>query len=151
MNIENKKTEENELSTDEKIIKYLRFCARFLKHYGGGKGSGSQRRVLLMLHRHGAMTQRDILDRFGTRASSLSELLSKLEAKEYIIKTRNETDRRNYDVSITSAGLEALEEMESEYKLTTTELLADINPEDKEILSKLLEKLHHQWSQRKDD
>lgn len=151
MNTDDKKIQENELSTDEKIIKYLRFCAKFLRHNTGDKGSGSQRRVLFMLHEYGTMTQRDILGKFDIRASSLSELLSKLETKEYIIKTKNEIDKRNYDVSITPAGLDALKEMQAQYTLTATDFLSDISANDKEQLSILLEKLHKKWSQREDN
>ena len=132
--------------TDERIIKNLRYCAHFLRHHTEERGS--QRRVLHLLHRHGPMTQRDILELLGVRASSLSELLSKLEAKGYITKEKSEADKRNFDVALTESGKQALQEMQAQYNAVMSDLLSDFEAEEAEQLDVLLQKLHDVWQKR---
>lgn len=133
------------LPTEERIIRYLSHCAHFLRHQTEGKGS--QRRVLLHLRKHGPLSQREILDEMGVRASSLSELLSKLEGKGLIIKEKSETDKRNYNVSITPAGLEVLEELQRQYHASMADLLSGFPEEDKAELNRLLDKLNALWQE----
>lgn len=133
---------------DERIIKDLMYCSGFLRNHTEGKGS--QRRVLFFLHERGPMTQREILEEMGVRASSLSELLSKLEAKGYVEKTKSQTDKRNYNVSITESGIQALEEMRAKHQAAMSDLLSCLAPEERKQLATLLEKLHTLWSARAD-
>lgn len=134
---------------DERIIKDLMYCSGFLRNHTEGKGS--QRRVLFFLREHGPMTQRQILEEMGVRASSLSELLSKLEAKGYVKKEKSETDKRNYNVSITTEGIRALDEMHVKHQAAMSDLLSDLEPEERKQLAELLSKLHTLWSERDDD
>lgn len=132
-------------SEDEKLIHNLRRCSHYLRHNTEEKGS--QRRVLFLLHRKGPMTQKDLLDAMGVRAGSLSELLSKLEAKGCIAKEKSEADKRNYNVSITPAGLEILEELQRQYHAAMVDLLAGFPEEDKVELNRLLDKLNALWQE----
>lgn len=133
---------------DERIIKDLMYCSGFLRNHTEGKGS--QRRVLFFLREHGPMTQRRILEEMGVRASSLSELLSKLEAKGYVQKEKSETDKRNYNVSITAEGIRALDEMHTKHQAAMSDLLSGLEPDEREQLAALLSKLHSLWSERDD-
>ena len=130
-------------SEDEKLIHNLRRCGHYLRHHTEEKGS--QRRVLFLLRRRGPMTQKDLLDAMGVRAGSLSELLSKLEAKGCIAREKSEADKRNYNVTITPAGLEVLEELQRQYHASMAALLVDFPDEDKVELNRLLEKLQNAW------
>ena len=131
---------------DERIIKNLRYCAHFLRHHTEARGS--QRRVLHLLSRHGSMTQRDLLEQLGVRASSLSELLSKLEAKGFITKEKSEADKRNFDVALTESGKQALQEMQVQYNVVMADLLSDFDAEEAARLDTLLQKLHDVWQKR---
>lgn len=133
---------------DERIIKDLMYCSGFLRNHTEGKGS--QRRVLFFLREHGPTTQRQILEEMGVRASSLSELLSKLESKGYVQKEKSETDKRNYNVSITAEGLLALDEMHAKHQAAMADLLSGLEQEEREQLAALLSKLHTLWSERDD-
>lgn len=133
---------------DERIIKNLRYCAHFLRHHTEARGS--QRRVLHLLGHHGSMTQRDLLERLGVRASSLSELLSKLEAKGFITKEKSEADKRNFDVALTESGVQALHEMQVQYNTVMADLLSGFDAEEAAQLDTLLQKLHDLWQERAD-
>ncbi len=134
--------------SEERVIKDLMYCAGFLRNHTEGKGS--QRRVLFFLRERGPMTQREILEEMGVRASSLSELLGKLEAKGYVKKERSEVDKRNYNVSITEEGVQALEEMHAKHQAAMSDLLSGLSPAERTQLAALLAKLHTLWSQRPD-
>ena len=128
---------------DEKLVHNLRRCGHYLRHHTEEKGS--QRRVLHLLHHRGPMTQKDLLDILGVRAGSLSELLSKLEAKGCIVKEKSEADKRNYNVSLTETGLQTLEELQKQYMDSMTALLVGFPEEDKVELNRLLDKLNTLW------
>lgn len=131
------------LSQDERLIHNLRRCGHYLRHNTEEKGS--QRRVLFLLHRRGPMSQKDLLEAMGVRAGSLSELLSKLEAKDCITREKSETDKRNYNVTITPVGLETLEDLQQQYHASMANLLSGFPEEDKKTLNHLLEQLQATW------
>lgn len=133
---------------DERIIANLRFCALFLRHKAEGKGS--QRRVLGFLHERGPMTQQQILEEMGVRASSLSELLGKLEAAGLVTKEKSESDKRNYNVSISPEGIAALEQMQRQYDEMVSEMFSVLEKEEKTQLAGLLDKLHTLWEEKFD-
>ena len=132
-------------SQDEQLIHNLRRCAHYLRHKTEGKGS--QRRVLFLLHRRGPLSQKELLDAMAVRAGSLSELLSKLEAKGCIIREKDEADKRNYNVSITPTGLEVLAELQQQYHASMVDLLVGFPEEDKAELNRLLDKLNATWQE----
>ena len=131
---------------NERIVKNLMYCSGFLRHHAEGRGS--QRRVLFLLRERGPMSQRDLLEEMGVRPGSLSELLSKLEAKEFITKEKSEADKRNYNVTITETGLQALQEMHAHHQEMMSDLLSGLSPEERTQLSSLLEKLRLLWQER---
>lgn len=128
----------------ERLVKDLIYCASFLRNHAEGRGS--QRRVLFVLRAHGPMTQRELLEEMGVRASSLSELLGKLESKGFIKKEKSAADKRNYNVSITDDGLQALEELHAQHQAAMSELLSGLSPEEREQLAGLLSKLRTLWA-----
>ena len=137
-----------DLSCDERIVKDLMHCARYLRTNSEGKGS--QRRVLTMLSYEGSMTQKDLLEKMGVRASSLSELLSKLEAKGFVTKEKSDADKRNYHVSITPDGVDALNEMQLQHQAAMADLLSGLSEDERSQLAALLSKLHELWHERMD-
>jgi len=136
------------MTYDERIVKGLMYCSKFLRHHTEGKGS--QRRVLFFLHTYGPMPQRDLLEKMDVRPGSLSELLSKLEAKGYIEKAKSDTDKRNLNVSITAEGSVAFAEMKAKHQAAMADLLSDLPQEDQKELAELLEKLRASWSKLAD-
>lgn len=132
----------------ERIVKDLMYCSSFLRNHAEGRGS--QRRVLFLLREHGPVTQRQLLEEMGVRASSLSELLSKLEGKGYVKKEKSTADKRNYNVSITPEGIDALEELHRQHQAAMADLLSGLTPEERAQLSALLARLRADWSQRAD-
>lgn len=140
-----KEVQENpELQRDETLKELFMECAVIARHRH--ERQHGQRRVLRTLKKHGEMTQREMAERFEIRPASLSELLIKLEKRELIQRIKLEEDRRNYQVSLTEKGLEALEELRQEEHKDIFEMLSD---EEKETLTSILGKVKASWDDGK--
>ena len=91
------------MSQDLEIKRLMRCLGHILYHHYGIKSS--QHRILMFLNRHGDLSQKKLLEHMSIKPGSLSELLSKVESNGYIIKKRDENDKRNYILSLTLAAL----------------------------------------------
>lgn len=137
-------------SVDEKLLMQLRKCSHVIRH--NGKHKGGQQRVLSRLYEKGNMTQRTLQDELEIKSGSLSEILSKIEAKGYIERERNEEDKRQVDLKLTDSGRETLEIMNQEQEHMIEELFSGLDENEKEQLSMLLGKFMGSWkAKRKQD
>ena len=127
------------------LIHKLRRCFRFIHHHADGS-KWSQNRVLRELRFHGGMTQRCLLEHIGIRQSSLSELLTKMEAQGLILRTPCPEDRRQVQVELTEEGLRVLAESEERDLQQNITYLQVLSPEEQQTLLELLTKLDDSWS-----
>lgn len=100
-----------------------------------------QRTVLALLAAWGETDQRALQNALAIQPGSVSELLSKLEAKGYIVKTRSEQDRRMATVALTEEGKAAARSLPEKKQ----DLYAALTPEEQETLRSLLKKLLESW------
>ena len=98
----------------------------------------AQARVLSILRERGPMSQRDLLALLDVRSSSLSEILSKLEAGGLIARERNPDDRRGFILSATGAGL-ALSETDADAR--EPDFFACLDAPEKAQLAAILTKI----------
>ena len=84
----------------------------------------------------------------GVRSPSLSALVGKLDDKGYITRVKDETDRRNLNISITQQGELALAEMQKEHEKILDELFTALDGEERREASRLLQKLLDAWEPR---
>ena len=124
----------------ERLFLNLRNTGHVLHFLSEGKGG--QKRALIILNKHEKMTQRELTEKLRIQPGSVSELLSKLEEKNWIVRTQNEEDRRNVDIVLTDEGKEqavvALEERNQLHE----DMFTSLSMEEKEQLLGLLEKLN---------
>lgn len=131
----------------EKLYSLLIHCSHALSrghHPHNGMHPG-QWRILSILAANGAMTQKDLLDVVQIRAASLSELLSKLEAKGFVTRIKDEDDKRSISIEVTELGKKAINENESYQQETVSELFSLLTVSEQEQLVELLEKLVRSW------
>ena len=85
------------------------------------------------------LSQKEMQERLRIQAGSLSELVSKLEAKGLLTRERDESDKRKISLKITPDGLEAVnrppKEAEGQDPFTV------LNEEEQETLRRLLTKI----------
>ncbi len=94
-----------EAGKNDELAHLFRYASRMLarSYHRHDRGSHAQHRIYALLKERGPMPQKELMDLLGIRSASLSELLSKMERREIITRSRNEADRRGFIVAINEA------------------------------------------------
>ena len=104
-----------------------------------------QGRLLILLHTHGSLTQRELIELTGRRSATLSEQLEGMERSGLIRRGKNEQDRRNVDVELTEQGKMAAAKAVQNRQSYADELFGAFPQRKKQQLAGLLDELLHQW------
>jgi DNA-binding MarR family transcriptional regulator len=97
-----------------------------------------QFQILGLLHDHGGLAQRELMQAMGVDPSILVTLLNPLEADGLVSRERDPADRRRHLVTLTRAGERALDNASRAQKETEDALFASLDDEQREQLSALL-------------
>ena len=128
---------------EETAVRMLIRCARHLNH---GKGRRpAQERILYLLRKHQTMTPKELQEQMETAQGSMSEILSKLEAQDYIVKLKNPKDARSIILSLSEKGKKTAEENHRLWRENEEKLLDALNDEEKETLKEICMKLLQSW------
>ncbi len=135
--------EEFEQSDD--LLGLLRSCSHILRHQAGrGSGSG-QGRILHILYRCEEISQKELQSILQIQPGSLSEILTKLENKGLIERSKDDEDKRVTTVRITEAGKETVNLHGLEKSDRKEELFSALDENQQEELKKLLQILLEDW------
>ena len=104
-----------------------------------------QGRLLVLLNRYGALTQRELIELTGRRSATLSEQLEGMEKSGLILRHKNEQDKRNVDVELTEQGKLAAAKALQNRQSYADELFAAVPQRKKQQLAGLLDELLHTW------
>ena len=104
-----------------------------------------QGRLLVLLNRYGALTQRELIELTGRRSATLSEQLEGMEKSGLILRHKNEQDKRNVDVELTEQGKKAAIGAMQNRQAYADELFDTIPQRKKQQLAGLLDSLLHTW------
>ena len=104
-----------------------------------------QGRLLVLLNRYGALTQRELIELTGRRSATLSEQLDGMEKSGLIFRCKNEQDKRNVDVGLTAQGKKAAMEAMRNRQAYADKLFAAVPQRKKQQLAGLLDGLLHTW------
>ena len=104
-----------------------------------------QGRLLVLLNRYGALTQRELIELTGRRSATLSEQLEGMEKSGLILRHKNEQDKRNVDVELTEQGKLAAAKALQNRQSYADELFAAVPQRKKQQLAGLLDSLLHTW------
>ncbi len=104
-----------------------------------------QGRLLVLLNRYGALTQRELIELTGRRSATLSEQLEGMEKAGLIVRRKNEQDKRNVDVELTEQGKLAAAKAFRNRQAYADELFAVVPQRKKQQLAGLLNALLHIW------
>ena len=104
-----------------------------------------QGRLLVLLNRYGALTQRELIELTGRRSATLSEQLEGMEKSGLILRHKNEQDKRNVDVDLTEQGKLAAAKALQNRQSYADELFAAVPQRKKQQLAGLLDALLHTW------
>jgi DNA-binding MarR family transcriptional regulator len=134
------------MSTEERLMGQMRACA----HLHHRKGKDSQQRILAILTERGTMSQRDLTEVLDVRSASVSEILSKVEANGFILRSKNEADKRNIDVALTESGHAEAAQIDARQGELVQQMFSCLTEEEKTTLAALLEKLLSRWREQGD-
>ncbi len=126
-----------EQSEDSSSLTALFFKTSHMLHRRLGCRT-SQHEVLRILAENGELSQAEMKEKLGVQAGSLSELLSKLEKRGKIIRSRAPEDRRKVLLSLTAAGQQDVRSPEIP---EDERLFKDLTPEERLELQRILSKL----------
>lgn len=101
-------------------------------------------RVLFHLGMYGEMTAREIALRAKLHKTKISRAVSKLEARRFLTRTRDNADRRVEHLNLTASGVAAFEDLRQVAKRYDAALVADLSQEETAHLRNLLARLSHQ-------
>ena len=104
-----------------------------------------QGRLLVLLNRYGALTQRELIELTGRRSATLSEQLEGMERVGLIVRRKNEQDKRNVNVELTEQGKAAAVEAIRNRQVYADELFGTMPQRKKQQLAGLLDALLHTW------
>jgi len=97
-----------------------------------------QFQILGLLHDHGALAQRDLVQTMDVDPSILVTLLNPLEADGLVARERDPADRRRHLVTLTSAGERQLADAAAAQAQTEDALFASLDEQQREHLRALL-------------
>ena len=100
-----------------------------------------QGRLLVLLNRYGALTQRELIELTGRRSATLSEQLDGMEKSGLILRCKSEQDKRNVDVKLTEQGEKAATEAMRNRQAYADELFGAMPQRKKQQLAGLLDSL----------
>jgi DNA-binding MarR family transcriptional regulator len=94
--------------------------------------------ALTILRDHAGTTQQSLATYLQIDRTNLVGLLNELEQDELIERRRSDEDRRRHTVHLTELGTERLAEVEFALAAAEAEVLASLEPEQREALYQLL-------------
>lgn len=123
----------------------MHMCAHVMHHRPEAGAARGQGKVMAILADQGSISQRQLQDMLHIQPGSLSEILTKLEAKGLLTRTRAE-DKRGNILSITEEG-RALSRKEDS---SGSDLFTALSEAEQYQLRALLQTLLTDWLQRFD-
>ena len=133
-------------TSPSKEMRILWNLGRLGHHLYITRGShGGQLFILTVLYRDGDMTQKDLLTKTKNTSASLSEMVSKLEAKGLVERTRVDKDRRQTLLSLTKEGRNQAKEVQETIDSFEAQALSVLSDEEKVTFCAYLDRLVAHW------
>ena len=128
---------------DADLMELIDMAGRMTQRRPRGGAARGQSLILSILAGREVLSQRELQQMLGIQPGSLSELLSKLEAKGYLTREKAE-DRRGNLLRITDAGREAIPRVDD---APEDEPFAPLTDEQQDQLAGLLRTLLSRWAE----
>ncbi|MGN1317711.1 MAG: MarR family winged helix-turn-helix transcriptional regulator [Lachnospirales bacterium] len=123
-------------------------CGHFLYHRRGGKRG--QFRILKLINEKGQITQKELLKILPLKSGSVSETVKKLENQGFILKEKDNLDKRKINISLTELGKDFLENQTKITKEQEKVLFTSLSNNEQIELETLLNKLFKDWESKFD-
>ena len=101
-----------------------------------------QMHTLEILGIHEAMRMKELARRMGITTGTLTVLVDRLEAKDFVRRRPHQTDRRSTIVELTEQGTTMFEEHDRLHMQLTKELISSLSEEQRDSLLHCLETMN---------
>jgi DNA-binding MarR family transcriptional regulator len=92
----------------------------------------------------------DIREYLAVTKAAVSQILSSLEKRKFLIRNIDKNDRRNLIVILTPAGKDALQQKDAKVNNRLDELVSDMGEDDTRTLIRLITKMNNAITASKD-
>ncbi|PTQ85784.1 MarR family transcriptional regulator [Trichococcus patagoniensis] len=105
----------------------------------------SQMHVLFYLKSRGdeEVIQKDIEEKFNLSNPTVTGIIKRLEAKEFVVRTVSSKDARSKSIHLTEKSIAASEEMKNALKEANKKLLEGLTEEELDIMEGCFKKMLH--------
>jgi len=97
--------------------------------------------LLRQLQRRGAATIGQLAAHLDVRASTMSQMLDRLERSGFVTRVQDETDARVKNIMLTEVGRETIQRTEAVWRAALAEPFERLDAEDREALVRVMKKL----------
>lgn len=101
-----------------------------------------QMHTLEILGANGPLRMKELAQKMGVTTGTLTVLVDRLEGNGTVRRVPNPSDRRSYMVELTERGTGLYEEHDKLHAQLTSELVADMEPEEVATLARLIRKMN---------
>ncbi|MDR1396138.1 MAG: MarR family winged helix-turn-helix transcriptional regulator [Desulfarculales bacterium] len=123
-------------------VLFHRACKFMMRaHHRQGYVEHAQMRLLAIVQRNAPMNQRELLEMLHVRSASLSELLEKLERRNFISRGYDQRDKRHVIITLTEQGAAAATAGAAAGKQSFDAIFAALSQSERRQLAGLLEKI----------
>lgn len=150
INMDNPGSLEERAKSFGKIVKVI--LSQFLQLHDCAAGGGEANlghhdlRVIEYLGEEGPQMMRSVAEHLGLAVNSTTSLIDNLENKNFVQRTRSETDRRVVNVELTNEGRRVFEVASSAKHQFHRSLLAALTDDEQQILLVLFRKIAREAS-----
>lgn len=103
--------------------------------------TGPQYFILHQLDQKGRCTVGELADSVGVKPSAITAMIDRLDKHEFVIRDRDEEDRRVVHIRLTEAGRATLKQAKQSRLATLEHYLSHLTPEELESFIRIFEKL----------
>lgn len=156
---------ESQIHMDEKNLnleltqKYMRLNSLFMQFFrentrgpfkfeNRNRGQGQ---ILSIVREHGKISQKDLVNQLDMRPQSASEMIRKLEKKEYITREKSQKDKRVMEIYLTARGKIAAQQSDDFQPVILEVLTAEEKEQFDHIMTKLINEIEPQIKHRPRD
>lgn len=101
----------------------------------------SQFGVLEAIYHLGPLCQKDLGEKILKTSGNITLVIDNLEKRGLVVRQKDPDDRRRFRISLTSGGIDLIENIFPEHSRTAADVFSVLTPEEQEQLGGLLKKL----------
>lgn len=121
----------------------------FHRLYQKNRGSNqTQGRVLKILYKKGQLSQKEVQEILNVKPGSISEIITKLEKRELVMRVQDASDRRRVLLTLTEKGRLDVEEFSRKYQNSVMQYFEVLEEEERQEMGRILRKLLDQEGEK---